>query len=37
LTQSDASGSTFAVFLPANGGAAAESTKVTHPQRGSTS
>ena len=33
LTQSDASGSTFAAFLPANGGAAAESTKATHPKR----
>jgi len=37
LTQSDASGSTFAAFLPANGDATAESTEATHPQRGSTS
>ena len=32
LAQSDASGSTFAAFLPANGDAAAESTKATHPK-----
>jgi signal transduction histidine kinase len=37
LTQSDASGSTFAAFLPANGDATAESTEATHPQRESTS
>jgi hypothetical protein len=33
---SDASGSTFAAFLPANGAAAAESTDSTHPKREST-
>ncbi len=37
LAQSDASGSTFAAFLPANGDAAAESTEATHPKRESTS
>ena len=33
LAQSDASGSIFAAFLPANGGAAAESNEVTHRER----
>jgi heavy metal sensor kinase len=37
LAQSDASGSTFAAFLPANGDASAESTKATHPEAESTS
>jgi signal transduction histidine kinase len=37
LVHSDASGSTFAAFLPANGAAAAESTDATHPMRESTS
>jgi two-component system, OmpR family, sensor kinase len=36
LTQSDASGSTFAAFLPANGAAAAGSTDATHPRCEST-
>jgi two-component system OmpR family sensor kinase len=37
LVHSDASGSTFAAFLPANGAAAAESTDATQPKRESTS
>jgi len=36
LVHSDASGSTFAAFLPANGAAAADSTDATHPRREST-
>src|SRR5260221_6048352 len=37
LWHSDASGSTFAAFLPANGAAATESKDATHPKRESTS
>ena len=37
LVHSDASGSTFAAFLPANGAAAVDSTDATHPRRESTS
>jgi len=37
LGRSDASGSTFAAFLPANGAVAAESTDAMHPKRESTS
>ncbi len=37
LGHSDASGSTFAAFLPANGAAATESKDATHPKRESTS